>query len=370
MITLIERGHLMRHFAPAVIVIALFIAPATTAEELWIPAAASNSGLHGTMWTTDLWLQSRVLDAPMEIIATFHPDQAGTTAPEEIVIELQPNAQVEIRDAVASLFDENRPGAIRLRSEHPFSAQSRTANDGGTNGSFGQGIPAFSATEAVEAFTFLGAANRPGAGGVRSNIGILNLGDEEERVDIFARNAETLEDLGVVRFNLGPNGWFQADVFELLDIEDQSITLADVSVLGAGTSLLGYLSRVDNTSGDGTFIAPSIGEFIRIASGTWELKAVLIFEDAYMDWFRYDTPEGSVTVDDPVSGFTTETLYFTAPATFCARAVGNAGSGPGWGTMEIKIDRRQNGGTWHRGRHHYSTEPSGSMDQEYCVELD
>ncbi len=85
---------------------------------------------------------------------------------------------------------------------------------------------------------------------------------------------------------------------------------------------------------------------------------------------QYDIPDGTVVrVDDPDSGFTTGTLYFTAPARFCARALGKAGSGPDWGAMEIKIDRRQIGGTWYRGRHHYSTEPTGSMDQEYCVEM-
>lgn len=109
----------MRHLAIFPIVILLMaVLPATAEVELWIPAAASNPGLHGTVWTTDLWLQSRVLDAPIEVVATFHPDQTGTMTPEEIVIDLQPRTQIEIRDAVAMLFSENRPGgdppAIRL----------------------------------------------------------------------------------------------------------------------------------------------------------------------------------------------------------------------------------------------------------------
>ncbi len=354
-----------------IIVLVAIVLPATAEEELWIPAAASNPGLHGTMWTTDLWLLSRVTDESIEVRAAFFPNRAGTSAPEEVVITLEPSSQIEIQDAVMTLFDKHRPGAIRLQSEYPFSAQSRTANHSGSNGSFGQGIPAFEPTAAAEAFSFLGAANRPGNDGVRTNIGLVNLGAEEETVSIFARDAETRTDLGMHQVTIGPNGWFQADVFELLDVDQQVVGLADVAVLGAGASLLGYISRVDNRSGDGTFIAPTIGDFVPIEPGTWELKSVLIFEDSFMHWFEYDLPDGTVVrVDDPDSGFDTGTLYFTGPRTFCARASGEAGPGPNWGVMEIKIDRRRIGGTWYRGRHQYSTEPTGSMEQEYCVELD
>ena len=360
-----------RSIIPVILVLLLASVAAAAEYDLWIPASASNPGLHGTMWTTDLWLLSRVVDESIEIRASFFPDREGTTAPDEVVITLEPSRQIEIRDAVMNLFGEHRSGAIRLQSEYPFSAQSRTANNAGSSGSFGQGIPAFAATDATEAFNFLGAANRPGNAGVRTNIGLVNLGLEEERVSIFARDAETRTDLGMHEVTIGPNGWFQADVFELLNIDQQVVELADVGVLGAGASLLGYLSRVDNRSGDGTFIAPSVGEFVRVTPGTWEVKAVLIYADAFMHWFEYDIPDGGVVVvDDPESGFDTGTLYFNGQGTFCARASGEAGSGPNWGTMEIKIDRRPVGGTWYRGRHTYSTEPGGEMNQEYCVDLD
>jgi len=354
----------------ALVLLLAAIPSAATGHELWIPAVASNPGLHGTMWTTDLWIMSRVLDASIEVTATFFPEQEGTTTPEEAVITLEPGSQIEISDAVMTLFGEHRPGAVRLYSAHPFSAQTRTANNAGPGGSYGQGIPAFPATDAAEAFTFLGAANRPGNGGVRTNIGLVNLGDEEEEVSIFARDAQTHADLGVRVIDIGPGGWVQRDVFALFGIDQQAVNLADVSVFAAGSRLLGYLSRVDNRSGDGTFIAPTVAEFVHSGSGEWELKAVLMFEDAMMYWWEYDLPDGTVVrVDDPESGDDTGTLIFTGPATFCARASGEAGPGPNWGTMEITIDRRPVGGMWTNGRHMYSTEPGGEMVQEYCVDM-
>ena len=354
----------------ALVLLVAAIPSTATGHELWIPAVASNPGLHGTMWTTDLWIMNRVLDASIEVTATFFPEQEGTTSSEEAVITLEPGSQVEISDAVMTLFGEHRPGAVRLSSTDPFSAQTRTANNAGASGSYGQGIPAFPAADAAEAFTFLGAANRPGNGGVRTNIGLVNLGDEEERVSIFARDAQTHADLGVRVIDVGPRGWVQRDVFALFGIDQQAVNLADVSVVAAGSRLLGYLSRVDNRSGDGTFIAPTVAEFVHSGSTEWELKAVLMFEDAMMDWWEYDLPDGTVVrVDEPESGTDTGTLVFTGPATFCARASGEAGPGPNWGTMEITIDRRPVGGMWTNGRHMYSTEPGGEMVQEYCVEM-
>jgi hypothetical protein len=179
----------------------------------------------------------------------------------------------------------------------------------------------------------------------------------------------TRADLGVYRFDIGPYGWFQADVFDLLGLSDQDVELADVGVFGR-SDLLGYLSQVDNRSGDGTFIAASLGNYIRIDPAGWELLATLTYsEGTTIDWFYYDTPNGQVSVSDPESGFTTGTLYFTPPATICTRATGEVGTGPEWGWMEITIDRRPIGDTWFHGRHYYSTEPNGPIDQEYCVDL-
>ena len=92
----------MKHLAFCVaLALMLAMIPATAiGTELWIPAAASNPGLHGSMWSTDLWLMNRVVDASIEVTAAFFPDQEGTGAPEEAVITLGPGSQIEISDAV------------------------------------------------------------------------------------------------------------------------------------------------------------------------------------------------------------------------------------------------------------------------------
>lgn len=357
----------------AIIVLLAIVLPAAAEEELWIPAAASNPGLYGTMWTTELWLGSRVEDAPIEVRAAFFPEQEGTADPEEVVITLEASTQVEILDAVATLFGESRPGAIRLRSEHPFVVQSRTANDGGDSGSFGQGIPGFKGESAEEALNFIGASNLPGEGGHRTNIGIVNLGDEEQRVMITVRDGETLDPLGTVFVEIGPSGWHQMDVFQTLGIDDQAIRLADVAIFAPGADLLGYLSRVDNRSGDGTFIFPSNEWYIRVESRVWEVEATLDYTGAVtIERVEYTTGDGLATVDSPESGFNTGILELDSPTTFCIRAEGVAG--PQQGSIEFEVNRRPEGdANWAQGRHRMSWSAgtgSNPLDEEYCIELD
>jgi hypothetical protein len=110
----------MRIFALMCVIALQLITPTAEAvESRWIPAAASNTGLHGTMWTTDLWLYSQVSDQEMEVTATFFTDQLGTAEPAQATITLPPNASVEIPDAVATLFGEQRPGSIRIEADQP-----------------------------------------------------------------------------------------------------------------------------------------------------------------------------------------------------------------------------------------------------------
>lgn len=175
-----------------------------------------------------------------------------------------------------------------MRHVATFIAQSRTANDGGDAGSYGQGIPAFTSDEAEETGVFVGASNQPGDDGHRTNIGIVNIGDETARVWIAARDGESLEDLGLVTVEIGPNGWYQANLFELLGVQHQSITLAEVVFARPETELLGYLSRIDNRSGDPTFIAPSLEPAVRVFPLDWQVEATLTYTDsAVIERFEY-----------------------------------------------------------------------------------
>jgi hypothetical protein len=364
----------MRRLLVATIVM-LFVSPLVAADGetvKWIPAAASNPGLHGTQWTTTLWIASRVLDAPIEVHAAFLPEQTGTANPEEMVIEVPASSQVEIPDAVATLFGESRSGAIRLRCAHPFVAQSRTANDGGGVGSFGQGIPAIESGDGADGGSFFGVSNIPGSDGVRSNVGIVNIGDEEAKVLIAARDGETLDPLGSVFVDVGPNGWYQTNVFSLLGIDARTVELADVALWCPEAELIGYLSRVDNRSGDGTFVSPTREEYVRIVPREWNVEAILSYTGStVIERFEYTVADGTAIITDPESGTTTGVLSLWSPMTFCARAIGERG--PTEATLEIEIVRGPVGEPAAGGRIRFRWGGGGGVqpvDEEHCIELD
>ncbi len=337
-------------------------------ETWWIPAAASNPGLHGTLWTTNLWLYSQVIDEDITVTASFFPDQLGTPTPIQAEIDLPPNRPVEIEDAVASLFGENRPGSIRLECPYPFHAKSRTSNSGGSAGVYGQGIPAFSIADTAPGYTLLGAANRPGPDGTRSNIGIANTSTLTQTVHIFARDPVTLDSYGSASVEIGPFGWYQADLFEILGAAEQTIELADVSVFPSALFLV-YLSRVDNRSGDGTFVYGSSGRLISIANNPdwkFEIRTTITYTDgATIDWLKWPGPDGYVYTTTPTTGYQTDIVTKAAPTEYCVDVVGR--SGPQLARVTIAIDTREPGGEWDVGSISYST--LGPIDEEFCKQI-
>lgn len=348
------------------------ISPAASAlETRWIPAAASNPGLHGTFWSTDLWLHSQVIDTELVVTATFFAEQLGTAEPEQATITLPPYAPVEITDAVATLFGENRPGSIRLEAQYPFFAQSRTSNTGGESGSYGQGIPAFTTQDTSEGYTLLGAANRPGADGTRTNLGIANTSSATQTVLVIARDPDTLEEIGSASVEIGPYGWFQDDLFEILGAGDQNIELADVSVFPAAFNMV-YISRVDNRSGDGTFIYGSSGPSVRAAGGEprwlW-VRAILTYDEGVtLDWFKFWGPNGWYWARYPSSGYTTDPVQVQLPMNYCVKAIGQAGAI--LTMVRVSIQEKDQDGNWVGGRVGYGTNSRNAIDQEFCKQLD
>jgi len=353
-----------------VILLLIFLATTARAETLWIPAAASNPGLYGTMWTTDLWIYSRVNDETISLTATFFTDQEGSVTPPKATIDLPPNAPIEVRDAVATLFGEDRPGAIRLESDYPFWAQSRTVNTGGDQGLFGQGIPAYSPGETAPGYTLLGASNQQGPDGHRTNIGIVNTSNTTESVNIIARDPNTLDLLGVTAIEIGPFQWFQGNLFELLGISDQSVDLADVSVFPSAFKMV-YISRIDNRSGDGTFIWGSSGESISIVGNPdreFEIRTTLTYDDGVtVDWLKWPGSDGPVYTRAPDTGYETDTVVKQAPLEYCVNVVGLSGPSPSGVT--VSISTRPPDGDWSGGSSSYSTAGNSPIDQAFCRQI-
>ncbi len=299
------------------------LSPASVAaeEERWIPVAVAQTGQFGANWATDLWINSRVSGRVIPVTIAFFPDAAGTTAPLEETVYVPELSVLEIVDVVGSLLGENRAGALRLRSTGLFEARARTYTSDPETGSFGQDVPGLTLDQALEASFLVGAANVLGPQGVRSNVGFVNPNPEPCVLRIKMVDQYTSGSVGSeVELELGPYGWFQGDVFELVGAPDHETHNAGVEAVISPTSepIYAYLSRVDNQTNHGTFVLAFSGD---LESGTGEfhrLRFTLTYTDGViMDTLDYPGENGiEISVEEPPSGFT-ELLQLRGPMVWC-----------------------------------------------------
>lgn len=368
----------------AVMVAVLLVPAAMDATDDYvrvIPVAGSNEGMYGTHWSTDLSVVSRAWDQAITVRVAFLADAEGTEELTEVPIELAPLEVVDIHDAVAELFGEQRSGALRLASEHPFEATSRTFNDGGGTGVHGEGIPAVDPNlipwtpgfplvlpDPFEDRILLGAANRPGEDGERTNIGLANLVPVAESVGIELYDPDTGEWSDRVEIELGPNGWLQQDLFRMFGLEDREVENTMVAVSG-WISVYPYLSRVSNLSGDGTYIAPVSWESERTIPRTWEITLTLSYSEGVQAYaFTYGDGIGvTEIVGDPESGWSV-TLTFESPALLCYSAYAEASEGGG----DLQIDHTHSieGGGHGSGSEHTGSGLAGQLWITDCIEMD
>lgn len=294
----------------ALFVLALISLPLAAETVQWLPAAASNSGLHGTVWTTDLWVYNSVADQSITVYLAFLPEMDGVENPVEVSIEIPTLRQVYIQDVVGSLFGENRPGAIRFRSEHDFEVKSRTFNSGGDAGTFGQGIPAVASNATFPGIVLLGASNEPSAIGTRTNLGLLNPNAETIEFIVFGYGPTIADSIGIERIELGPLGWWQGNVFELLGDEFSAVETAWVLVgsFETGRPVIGYLSTVDNASGDGTYIAAVDGKAIFTVPLDWTIDFTVEGTNATVDQLTVIVDGGDPEVFADLSSGATVTV--------------------------------------------------------------
>lgn len=328
------------------------------AEEIrFIPAASSSPGRFGTTWSTDLWIYNLQDDGPITVWASFLGPADGKAAGEEMAVDLPTGAMVTVHDAVRELFGLTASGAIRLRSEYRFEARSRTFNQADGGGELGQGIPAVAlpASEGAEVMlnssgALLGAGNVPGADGVRTNLGLLNTSDETVTFDVWVFQDEPERTLVGFRRSLeiGPGEWFQADVFELVNAADRVVPSARVMFWDEdrGQGLIGYLSRVDNRSGDATYTDRVVPRRYRVTPLMYSGEIQLHYDGVLeVDSITYSGPDGGdVVVLEPPDGWI-ETAEVSSNRDFCYRFIAHVNEGEsGSAILQFSLQASGDGG--------------------------
>lgn len=246
----------MRRFALVAVVLALASAASAQETTRYFAAAASAPGVLGTFFVTDARVYNPDQSATITVQLAFLLPNVDNTGVAEVPITIGPRQAAALDDLVSSVFQTSGSGGVRMRSNRPFLATSRTYNTGdGTSGTFGQYIPGLEPADALEQGILLQVSNDPALTGTRSNVGLLNINTSSVTVELNVYDAGTRNLLGTTSRTLPPLAYFQTNVFNAIGLGSTVVDNATVE-LTASAPVLAYASVLDNTSGDPVYVLP------------------------------------------------------------------------------------------------------------------
>jgi hypothetical protein len=229
--------------------------PDSSVTDFVIPAGARAPGSAGSFWLTDVALTNFSNGVATANLAYLAKNQ-DNSHPRNASLALGQGEQVLIGDVFFTLLGlDSANGGIRVSTSHPdVKITSRTYNAAGEEGTYGQFIGA----QQVEA-----ALTPNGAGGLnqlqenegfRTNIGVVNLGEQPVDVEIHLYHASGSR-YGIVARTLLPYEMTQYDrIFNRVNAGVVDSGFAVVKVLTTGGEALAYASVVDNGSNDPIYI--------------------------------------------------------------------------------------------------------------------
>jgi chitodextrinase len=245
-----------RHLA-ILFVAALTVASVGTPADQFFHAAAHNPGVNNTVWLTDAQIFNPDAVNTIEVRLAFLEGGRANLDPDEVAIAIGPRQAVFLADIVAGVFGLAQAGSIRLASDSPFFASSRTYNIGdGESGTYGQYIAAASSDDAMPQGILLLASNDPALAGSRTNVGFVNPALTVASIGVSIYDADAGVLLGSTSLSLPPLGFEQLNnIFAVVGQQSSVRRNATVEFL-ATAPVLAYASVVDNTSGDAIFVTP------------------------------------------------------------------------------------------------------------------
>jgi len=250
------------------------------AGDFLLNGVARTSGANNTYWRTDIRLFNPSA-APLAINIDSlgfgsHNSSFVSTVPAFGLVEI-----VDILGPGGFSYSQGTAGALRFHASAPFLVAGRTSNldpSGNRPGSFSafESIVKYSDGfySASAAATFTGISQSSGHSGFRTNLTFL--AGNDGAVGNFILHDRTGTQEAVTAFGLTSGEWIQKNVsdwFPGMAISDQS----RVDVRLTAGSLNGYLSRIDNGSGDAVVLPLEPISSAAGASGSPQIAGCPVF---------------------------------------------------------------------------------------------
>lgn len=238
-------------------------AVAAAGDAIFVSATAHVAGAQGTNWRTDLQIHN-LADESAAVRVTMLEHGEDNSDADHADLNIAPGESLRLADVLAGEFgvDEGAAALVLRPSSGRIIVTSRTYNLLGSGNdlglpegsTFGQFIPAQSTREAIR-FGEQGrliqlSHDRSSGSGFRTNLGVVNVTEDDCRVEIelYEANGHLL---GMVPVELPPMGYRQFNrVFAKVTpgtVEDGYAVVRTTSVGGA---FFTYASVVDNLTGD------------------------------------------------------------------------------------------------------------------------
>jgi hypothetical protein len=223
-------------------------------HQVVIPGGGNVVGFGGARWLTDLDVANMGGMATSVTIQLLAADQANPT-PESVSLSLEPGASVRYRDAFAELFDFEGTGALRVLVDNPYVTTSSRTYASDEDGSYGQGVPAHTAMQAIS------------YGRMGRLVGLSESGNTNDgfRTNIGLANATGTMTTVVVALYSSDNGLVDTIEVTLAAYEQRQLNRVFPEATEVGSAVLttstpggaffAYGSVVDNKTADPTFIA-------------------------------------------------------------------------------------------------------------------
>jgi len=213
---------------------------------------ARASGAAGANWVTDLMVYNNS-NVAGQVEFTYTPTGSnGNTTYYSHIESIKAKEGIFFSNIVQNFFGfANNSGSLRVRATLSVIATSRTYNDQGTAGTYGQFIPAFNLDEGISssgnAYLFSLKQNEK----FRTNIGFSEIEGKETQIKISFYDKDG-SSIGNSNLTIPPYSIIQKNIteFGISSIDDGFLKFEVLS----GGKIIGYLSIVDWKTSDAIFV--------------------------------------------------------------------------------------------------------------------
>jgi hypothetical protein len=226
----------------------------------YLPSLANADGLNGTHWRSDVTLYNASLNTAAVDLALLEQG-SDNSFPRVAHLTVPGRTGMMVPNALGTLFGWQGTAALRVSvsgGDLRASARTYTLRAEGTSGQYISATPAAAAALPGATLQLIGLARSADtSAGFRTNLGLVNPSAFAITVDVDLFSDGSHE-RGALRYDLPPFGFLQVtDIFLAVGASEVSGGRAVVSTDTSGGAVLAYASRVDNTSGDPSFLAPA-----------------------------------------------------------------------------------------------------------------